>query len=270
MKPLIHFAHANGVPSKVYQKLFDLLADEYEMINVPLLGPDKRYPIDNHWNSLTNQVIDSIVRQAKGRPVIGLGHSLGSVLTFQAALKRPALFSQVIMLDPPLIMGKASLVFHLTKLLRPKLADQMSPASVSARRRDHWDSRQQAAALLRPKGFYQDFDEACFKAYIDYALTDDPARGGVELTISKEDEVEVFRTNPSLWWLPQPKLQVPAHLVVGEQSLFHKRRFPRLVQKKFGIPFTVTPGGHMFPLEHPVEVVALIKQLIQAQTQGSN
>ena len=153
MKPLIHFAHANGVPSKVYQKLFDLLADEYEMINVPLLGPDKRYPIDNHWNSLTNQVIDSIVRQAKGRPVIGLGHSLGSVLTFQAALKRPALFSQVIMLDPPLIMGKASLVFHLTKLLRPKLADQMSPASVSARRRDHWDSRQQAAAYCVPKVF---------------------------------------------------------------------------------------------------------------------
>lgn len=45
MKPLIHFAHANGVPSKVYQKLFDLLADEYEMINVPLLGPDKRYQL---------------------------------------------------------------------------------------------------------------------------------------------------------------------------------------------------------------------------------
>ena len=28
MKPLIHFAHANGVPSKVYQKLFDQLKDQ--------------------------------------------------------------------------------------------------------------------------------------------------------------------------------------------------------------------------------------------------
>ncbi len=77
MKPLIHFAHANGVPSQVYQKLFDLLKDEYEVIYVPLLGTDKRYPIDNHWESLTNQVIDSIVRQAKGRPVIGLGSLFG-------------------------------------------------------------------------------------------------------------------------------------------------------------------------------------------------
>ena len=53
MKPLIHFAHANGVPSKVYQKLFDLLSDQYDVIYVPLLGPDKNYPIDNHWKSLT-------------------------------------------------------------------------------------------------------------------------------------------------------------------------------------------------------------------------
>lgn len=57
MKPLIHFAHANGVPSKVYQKLFDLLSDQYDVIYVPLLGPDKNYPIDNHWKSLTQQVI---------------------------------------------------------------------------------------------------------------------------------------------------------------------------------------------------------------------
>ncbi|MEG0348842.1 MAG: alpha/beta hydrolase, partial [Acinetobacter sp.] len=35
MKPLIHFAHANGVPSKVYQKLFDLLSDQYDVIYVP-------------------------------------------------------------------------------------------------------------------------------------------------------------------------------------------------------------------------------------------
>jgi carboxypeptidase C (cathepsin A) len=36
-----------------------------------------------------------------------------------------------------------------------------------------------------------------------------------------------------------------------------------LTEKKFGIPYTVVPGGHMFPLEHPQETAALIKQLIQ-------
>ena len=44
-KPIIHFAHANGVPSQVYQKLFDALKDDYDIIYVPLIGPDKRYPL---------------------------------------------------------------------------------------------------------------------------------------------------------------------------------------------------------------------------------
>ncbi|ATO19902.1 alpha/beta hydrolase [Acinetobacter sp. LoGeW2-3] len=265
MKPIIHFAHANGVPSRVYQKLFDGLKGDFEIIYVPLLGPDKRYPIDNHWNSLTQQVADSIIRQAKGRPVIGLGHSLGSVLTFQAALKQPELFSQVIMLDPPMIMGKEGFALHIAKLLKLKSLDKMSPAGLSKRRRDHWESREQAAELLRPKGLYQDFDPDCFQSYIVHALKDDPVRGGVELTIPKMDEVNIFRTNPSLWWLPQAKLKVPAQLVVAEKGPFLARKFPQKVQKKFGIPFEIFKGGHMFPLERPLEVAELVKKLIQKQ-----
>lgn len=262
MKPLIHFAHANGVPSKVYQKLFDLLSDEYDVIYVPLLGPDKRYPIDNHWYSLTQQVIDSIVRQSQGRKVIGLGHSLGSVLTFQAALQRPELFEQILMIDPPMIMGKEALALHIAKILKLKMVDTMSPAGLSKRRRDHWESREQAAELLRPKGFYKNFDEDCFQAYIDYALMDDLERGGVELTISRDDEVQIFRTNPSLWWLPQAKPKIPVQLLIAEQGPFLPRKFPQMVEKKFGAPFKVISGSHMFPLEKPDETVEIIKMML--------
>jgi pimeloyl-ACP methyl ester carboxylesterase len=263
-KPLIHFAHANGVPSKVYEKLFEQLRNEYDIIYVPLIGPDKRYPITNHWPHLVEQIIDSIVRQAHGRKVIGLGHSLGSVLTMMASYQRPELFSQVIMLDPPLIMGKASFVFHMAKCFKPQLVDQMTPAGLSVRRRDHWESREQAGKLLRTKGFYKDFDADCFQAYLKYALTEDPVRGGVTLTIPKNDEVEIFRKNPSLWWLPMAKPKIPVHLVVGDKSVFLKRRFPHVAKKKIGISFSIAEGGHMFPLEHPVEVGRLVKQLIHA------
>ncbi|TCM67311.1 pimeloyl-ACP methyl ester carboxylesterase [Acinetobacter calcoaceticus] len=262
-KPLIHFAHANGVPSKVYQRLFDQLSDEYQVVYVPMIGPDKRYPISNHWPHLVDQVIDSIVQQAKGQPVIGLGHSLGSVLTLMASYKRPELFSQVIMLDPPLILGKNAFAFHLAKLFHLKTVDKITPAGLSVRRRDHWDSREQAGELLRPKGFYKSFDAACFQHYLDHALTEDKVRGGVTLSIPKDDEVEIFRTNPSLWWLPMPKPKVPVHLVVGDQSPFYIKKFPHSAKRKLGIPFTVTPGGHMFPLEHPSVVVDLIKDLIK-------
>lgn len=263
MKPLIHFAHANGVPSRVYQALFDALKDDFDWIDVPLIGTDQRYPVDNHWNSMTQQVIDSIVQKAQGRKVIGLGHSLGAVLTFKASLQRPELFEQVIMLDPPLIMGKASLFLHVAKTLRLKAVDNMSPAALSLRRRDHWDSREQAAELLRPKGFYQDFAPKCFDDYIQYALTDDLVRGGVELTIPKMVEVNIFRTNPSLWWLPQAKPQVPTQLIVASKGPFLAHKFPQQVKKKFGIPFDIFEGGHMFPLEHPVELAQHLKKLLK-------
>ena len=264
-KPLIHFAHANGVPSQVYEKLFDQLKDEYDVIYVPLIGSDKRYPVTEHWPHLVQQIIDSIVQQAKGRKVIGLGHSLGSVLTLMASYQRPELFSQIIMLDPPLILGKHSFIFHLAKIFKPKMIDQITPAGLSVRRRDHWASREEAGELLGTKGFYQPFDADCFQAYLNYALTDDPVRGGVTLTIAKMDEVEIFRKNPSWGWLPMRKPNVPVHLIVGDQSAFLKRGLPQAAKKKLGIPFSVTNGGHMFPLEHPIEVVQLIKEKIVEQ-----
>lgn len=265
MKPLIHFAHANGVPARVYQKLFDGLSHQFEIIYIPLIGTDQRYPVDNHWESMTQQVIDSIVQKSKGRKVIGLGHSLGAVLTFKAALKRPDLFEQVIMMDPPLILGKESLILHMTKLLKLKAVDSMSPAALSLRRRDQWDSREQAAELLRAKGFYQAFDTDCFQDYIHYALTDDPVRGGVELTIPKMTEVQVFRTNPSLWWMPQSKPQVPVQLLVASKGPFLPRKFPQKAEKKFAAPFQVFEGGHMFPLERPTEVAELINNMIKSK-----
>ena len=265
MKPLIHFAHANGVPSKVYQKLFDLLKDDYDVIYVPEIGPDKRYPITNHWPYLVDQIIDNIVQQAKGRKVIGLGHSLGSVLTLMAAFRRPELFAQVIMLDPPLIVGRYSFAFHVARLLNLKLLDRMTPAGLSARRREHWQSREQAAASLRPKALYKSFDADCFQAYIDHALSDDPQRGGVTLSIARDDEVAIFRKMPSWWWLPQPKPKVPVHLVSGRDSAFLKNKFPQMVKQKWGIPFSVVDGGHMFPLEHPLETVEKIRSLIQVK-----
>ncbi|XID75516.1 alpha/beta fold hydrolase [Alkanindiges sp. WGS2144] len=263
MKPLIHFAHANGVPSRVYQKLFDALSDEYDVVYLPQIGTDPKYPVTNHWSHLVTQVIDSIERQAQGRPVIALGHSLGGLLSFMAAYRRPELMQQLIMLDPPLINGFPSLGIHLAKLFNPKYVDKVTPAGISLYRRDHWESREQAAEKLRTRGFFAHFDPQCFDDYIRYGLIDDPIRGGVTLTIPKMAEVEIFRNNPSLFWLkPRQAPKVPVKLVVGQDSQFLSRGFPQRVKRLLGIDYIVTEGGHMFPLEHPESVARLIKQLI--------
>jgi pimeloyl-ACP methyl ester carboxylesterase len=262
MKPLIHFAHANGIPSKVYQKLFDQLSDDFDIIMLSEIGTDPKYPVNNHWGNLVDQLIYSIESQANGRPVIALGHSLGALISFMAAYKRPDLMQQLVMLDPPLINGLPSLALHVAKILSPSYVDKVTPAGISAKRRDHWVSREEAALKLRPRGFFADFDRDCFDDYIRYGLKDDP-QGGVTLTIPKAVEVSVFRNNPSMFWLkPRRAPKVPTQLVIGKDSQFYKRGFPQRVKRSLEIDFVLADGGHMFPLEHPVEVAELVKKLI--------
>lgn len=262
MKPLLHFAHANGIPSATYVSLFADLSTSFDVIDVPLIGTDSHYPVTNHWPHLVQQVIDSIERQANGRQVIGVGHSLGGALTLMAARKRPALFSQVIMLDPPLIMGMPSLMLYMSKFLGNRIVDKLSPSGLSLKRRDHWDSREQAAASLRHKGLFKTFVQADFDAYIAHGLTEDLERGGVTLTIPKMTEVEIFRTNPSYWWLPQRPMQVKTNLIVGADSEFLRYKLPQRIKAKLGIPFTVIEGGHMFPLEYPEATAQAVLDLI--------
>jgi len=263
-KTLIHFGHANGLPAQVYTKLFDLLADDYHVIYPSCsLGTSPEFPVDKDWSNLADQIIQSIEQQANGHQVIGIGHSLGAVSTLLASFKRPDLFKQVILLDPPLIMGFASFAFDIAKRFFPKKVDQMTPAKLSLKRRDHWESRQQAFDLLHSKKLYQAFDPACFQAYIDYGLVEDVVNGGVTLTIPKAIEVEIFRSGPSYWWLPHKKPEMPVHMIAGSESPFLKQKFPQIAKKKLGIPYTVFNGGHMFPLEHPVEIVDLIRDLIK-------
>lgn len=263
MKPLIHFAHANGVPSKTYQKLFKALSNEYDVIYVPLLGTDPHYPIDQHWKMLTQQIIDSIETQAQGRQVIALGHSLGALTSFMASRLRPDLISQVIMLDPPMVVGKDAFLMYIARMIAPKMVDKRTPAALSAKRRDHWNSRIEAKEKLTGRGIFKDFDQNCFDDYIQYGLVEDTVRGGVTLSIPKQAEVDIFRTTPTLWWLPQPKLKVPVDLIAGRDSQFVQRGFPAKIEKKFGIPYSMMQGGHMFPLEYPLEAVAKIKSLIR-------
>lgn len=260
-KPLIHFAHANGVPSKTYQKLFDLLKDDYDIIYLPVLSAHKGYAVDNHWQSLVNQVIYSIESQAQGRKVIGLGHSLGSLTTFLATYQRPDLFSQMVMMDPPMILGKKSFIFHMAKYFSQKTVDTVSPAGKSRKRRDTWPNRQAAYEQLRHKSLFKNFDETCFQAYIDHGLIDHPD-GSVTLTIPVDSEVAVFRTNPSWFWLHLRPPKVPVQQLSGEDSQFIDHGFPQYLQQKIGVDYYLTKGAHMFPLEYPELTVQRIKELI--------
>ena len=254
-KPVIHFAHANGVPSACYGKLFHALESNFEIKTLPVMGVDPRYPVRDNWHELTDQVADSIREQCDG-PVIGMGHSMGGLCTFFAAHRYPELFRAVVIMDPPVVNGIGAAPFALMKWLGQ--ADRITPAGKSAGRRETWASREEARASFARKKFFQAFDPDCFEDYARYALTD--FEGGVRLTVPVATEVEIFRTTPTDAWRYRSALKVPGVFLAGAQSEFVRAGFGGRLARHHHLDYRLVPGGHMFPLENPLLTVEAIRE----------
>lgn len=257
-KPILHFAHANGVPSACYRKLLNALADDYQVVTIPLIGTDPRYPVTNHWRQLAEQVADSIKAQSGGQPIIALGHSLGGMTSYLAAHHHPELFKALVILDPPLLNGLPAYTLQIARLLGRD--ENMTPAGRSKSRREFWDSRAEAAAALRPKTLFKTFDADCFADYIEHGFVD--CAEGVRLTIPVATEVAIFRAVPTNVWRYRQQLKVPTAMIVGKDSHFAKTGCPERLVRQQPVKLSYTEGGHMFPLEYPLATAELVKKTI--------
>ena len=218
------------------------------------------------WDLLVEEVIADITAQAKGCKVVGVGHSFGSLLLLMASYKRPELFEQVVLMDPPFLMGKKTALLEVAQKFKLSMVDRATPALLAVKRVDFWPSRDVAYQSLRHKSIFKRFDERCFQAYMTHGLIADSARDGVTLRIPKALEAEIFRTVPSWWWrTPKTPPQVPVHLLTASDSIFYQHGFPQLIQQQYRIPYSVVEGGHMFPLETPEATAATVQALIHQQ-----
>ncbi len=97
----IHFLHANGYPPACYQQLFELLKNEYHVFGMmlrPLWDETRPEEIDD-WQSFSEDLRVFLSTYSYGsssqgapEPVIGIGHSIGAIVTLRAALKYPRKF----------------------------------------------------------------------------------------------------------------------------------------------------------------------------------
>jgi pimeloyl-ACP methyl ester carboxylesterase len=257
-RAIIHFAHANGFPAGTYTKMLSLLERQYEVLTIGKLGHDPRYPVDENWQSLVKELADHVESIAH-EPVVGVGHSLGGILTFMAGYRKPQLFSKIIILDPPLIYGPLALPVFLAKKLR--LMDRAKLVSQTKTRRARWSSREEAEAYFGRIPLFRRFDPDCLRDYVNYGTTADD--GGFRLSFDVSTEARIFRTVPHNLTCLRRRLGVPGALIVGENSStpggglrpFARRHNLRFMEFK--------EGTHLFPLEHPERTALLIGETIQ-------
>ena len=92
---------------------------------------ENRVPPAINWHDLTEDVLESVGKFKE--PVIGVGHSLGGMLTLLAAAKKPDIFQTIILLDPPLFSLNKRRLISLLRALH--VEDLFGPSGKSKKRR---------------------------------------------------------------------------------------------------------------------------------------
>lgn len=243
--PTLFFAHANGFPGGSYRTFLEPLREEFEVVAADRIGHDPDFPVGPGWHELSRQLEQELAGLA--RPVTAVGHSMGGVLLFMVASRRPEWFDALVMLDPPLINGWRGALFGLGRLFGQ--IDRITPAGRSQGRREHFRDWQDVEAYFQRRGFFQALDPRCLRDYLDAGLEPD-GQGGWKLRFDPRHEVEIFRTTPrglDRW----PRLRVPGMLINGDSSPQPFRDCGSRHARCHGMRYDTAPGGHMFPLEHP-------------------
>ncbi len=257
MRDLVHFVHGNGFPSPCYRQLFQQLNQNVDCCYIDKVGHSEKFPVTDNWHGLVDEVIYSIKTQSS-KPVIGLGHSLGGILSLLAAILEPNLFKQVILLDSPLIGRIKSNVIKFSKAFG--MIDWLTPALRTKDRRKHWHNREQVLAYLKSRELFKTFTDLCLNDYIDYGMQN--TKEGYSLRFDPSIEYQIYRTIPHILAKYEGKLSVPTVLIYGDKSNIVDRLDLSYMKKKYDINSVEIKGTHMFPMEDPETTAKLILDVI--------
>lgn len=254
----IYFAHGNGFPSPCYRQLLDNLEKRYTCSYIDRIGHNPQYPVTENWPFLVDEILDN-VRTTASQPVIGVGHSLGGVLTLLAAIREPKLFKKLILIDSPLLNRFKSSMVKFAKAAG--IIDRVTPAYRTLSRRTHWDSREHLLHYLKSRPLFKTFSEACLQDYVTYGCIHNEQ--GYSLWFDRQIEYCIFRTIPHNLYRSEGRLQVPAALIYGDKSTVVSRFDVRYMKKHYFIKAFRMKGTHMLPMEHPAATAEKICQVLE-------
>lgn len=257
-KEIIHFAHANGFPAKTYNRLFSYLENDYQIGFLERHAHNPKFPVTDDWHFLKEELREEIEKRYTQK-IIGVGHSLGGILHFLAAIEHPEFYKQIILLDAPLISRLSGAGVKILK--KANLMDKFSPSRLTRFRRNRWQTKEEAFEHFRQKEKFAKFDEVVLRDYIEYGTIENEK--GVKLFFEPQIEAKIYRSLPHDFAKYRGKLKIPAAYVGGTKS--REARLARLgfMRRNFPIDFYFLEGSHLFPLEKPVETAQMIKQIIQ-------
>jgi pimeloyl-ACP methyl ester carboxylesterase len=256
-KPLLHFTHGNSYPSGSYGRLLEELGRDFDVRTTDMLGHDPRYPVDDNWHAL----IDELIAQLEGynEPAILVGHSLGGAVGMLAAWRRPDLARCVVMLDSPVVAGWRAHVWRIAKALG--LGRKLSPGGVAERRRNVWPSREAAYEHFISKPIFQAWAPGALDDYLDHGLKPHPE--GVQLRFDREVEAAIYSSLPhDMGEILRKPYPLPIGFVAGTRSEELRQAGMASTRKLVGENLVMIEGSHLYTMESPQLTAQLTREMI--------
>jgi len=256
-KPLLHFTHGNSYPSGSYGRLLADLGRDYDVRTTDMLGHDPRFPVDDNWHGLVDELIAQLERYDE--PAILVGHSLGGAIGMLAAWRRPELARCVVMLDSPVVAGWRARAWRLVKALG--LGRKLSPGAVAERRRKVWPSRQAAWDHFIAKPIFQAWAPGALDDYLEHGLKPHPE--GVQLRFDREVEAAIYSSLPhDMAPILRQPFPVPVGFIAGTRSEELRQAGMASTRKLVGNNLVMIEGTHLYPMESPQLTAQLTREMI--------
>lgn len=264
--PLLNVMPANGFPVQTYLPMLRSLAG-YRAISLPprALWGDQAAPAGlRSWRDAADDLLRGLERFDL-RDIIAVGHSLGGVLSMLALIKEPERFRALVMLDPVLLPQDT--LDMLAEARGAGRIDEMPLARGARRRRQYFDSREDAHSRFRQKPIFADWPAEALSLYVEHGLRARENDAGFELSWSPEWEAYYFSTVYHDIWQDLPKLNALAPTLIiraGHSNTFPDASFARAQSLAPEAAFRELKGqGHLFPQAAPLETARVISDWLR-------
>ncbi|MFT6690856.1 MAG: pimeloyl-ACP methyl ester carboxylesterase, partial [Colwellia sp.] len=262
----IHLLHGTGFSAMTLAAMASKLPKDWSiwLTDVPGHGystqPTTQMP---NWQKMANTIADAIYLQANVKengPLVGIGHSMGGVITLLAAVKYPDLFSEIILLDPVLFQTEMIIAQQLMRATGAWRRSSLVKAV--ANRTATWPSLTNMKENIAGKSFYKAWHPQVISDYCDFS-THVNHQHSVTLSCQPSWEASIFGSYPKGLWRAIYNIKIPVEILMANKSYFF---IPKAVKRAAKINKTIQwqkfGRHHCFPMEQPLETAKAITDLI--------